>query len=187
MEHAATHSVPLTADRRYSMPRARNKVLPLEELASRVAEARSGGARVVHCHGCFDIFHFGHVRHLEAARALGDLLVVTVTPDQFVGKGPGRPVFSEQQRAEVVASSHAVAWVAVNRWPSAVETIRLVKPTIYAKGSEYEAGQAASHPGFMAEATACAAVGTEVGFTHEDTSSSTAAVARLRAVTGTPT
>ncbi|MBZ0141422.1 MAG: adenylyltransferase/cytidyltransferase family protein, partial [Pseudorhodoplanes sp.] len=65
-----------------------DKVLPLDQLASTIESVRKGGRRVVLCHGVFDLLHVGHLRHLKAARAFGDLLVVTITGDGFVNKGP---------------------------------------------------------------------------------------------------
>ena len=70
--------------------------------------------------------------------ALADALVVTVSPDRFVDKGPGRPAFPEQLRAESVAALECVDYAAVNRWPTAEETIRLLRPDYYVKGQEFE-------------------------------------------------
>src|SRR5437016_11448770 len=92
----------------------------LEELVPILERHRASGKRVVHCHGVFDLLHIGHVRHFEQARKLGDVLVVTLTPDRFVNKGGGRPAFTETLRAEFVAALACVDYVAVNRWPSAV-------------------------------------------------------------------
>ena len=83
------------------------KIKTLDELAAALERERAQGRRVVLCHGVFDLLHPGHIRHLEAARRHGDLLVVTITPDRFVNKGPGRPVFNQRLRAESVA---ALAW-----------------------------------------------------------------------------
>ena len=85
------------------------KLLDLDVLAARVHALRATGQRVVHCHGVFDLLHIGHIKHLEAARAEGDALAVTVTPDRFVNKGPHRPAFPEQGRAR--PSPHWVAWI----------------------------------------------------------------------------
>src|SRR5437762_7877076 len=104
------------------------KVHALEDLAITLDRLRAAGKRVVHCHGVFDLLHIGHVRHFEQAGQLGDVLVVTLTPDRFVNKGGGRPAFTETLRAEFVAALACVDYVAVNRWPSAVETIRLLRP-----------------------------------------------------------
>jgi rfaE bifunctional protein nucleotidyltransferase chain/domain len=90
-----------------------------------------------HCHGIFDILHIGHIRYLEQAKRLGDVLVVTVTPDRYVNRGPGRPVFNETLRAEAIASLHFVDYAAVNQWPTAVEAIRLIKPDFYVRGADF--------------------------------------------------
>lgn len=109
----------------------------VDELGRLVAGQKEQGRIVVHCHGVFDLLHIGHIKHLEAARKLGDLLVVTLTPDRFVNKGPHRPAFPEQLRAEALAALSCVDWVSINEWPTAVETLRLLKPSIYVKGGEY--------------------------------------------------
>ena len=98
----------------------RRKILSIETLAQEIATRQSRGQRVIHCHGVFDPMHIGHIRHFAAARNLGDILVVTVTPDRFVNKGPHRPVFSEDLRAEAIAALETVDFVAVNRWPMAI-------------------------------------------------------------------
>ncbi|MGD0615134.1 MAG: adenylyltransferase/cytidyltransferase family protein, partial [Verrucomicrobiota bacterium] len=77
-----------------------NKIRRIDDLAKALESVRAGGKRIVHCHGVFDLLHIGHIKHLEAARKLGDVLVVTLTPDRFVNKGPHRPAFPERLRAE---------------------------------------------------------------------------------------
>src|SRR5436309_12837249 len=118
-----------------------NKIKPVDDLAKTVADLRAHGKKVVHCHGVFDLLHIGHIKHLEAARKLGDALVVTITPDRFVNKGPHRPAFPERLRAEALASLACVDFVAVNEWPTAVETIRALRPNLYVKGIVREAGK----------------------------------------------
>src|SRR5262249_42163653 len=112
------------------------KVWPLHDLIDHVKKLRQKGLRIVQCHGVFDLLHIGHIRHFEQAKKLGDILVVTLTPDRFVNKGAGRPAFPENLRAEVIASLDCVNYVAVNHWPSAVETIKMLQPDIFAKGDE---------------------------------------------------
>lgn len=153
------------------------KVVTLEQLAERVAALRAAGRRVAHCHGCFDLVHPGHVKHLQAARRLADALVVTVTPDRFVDKGPGRPAFPEQLRAESVAALECVDFAAVNAWPTAEETIRLLRPDFYVKGQEFEAPGARSEK-LRREIAVLDQVGGEMRFTHEFVSSSTALLKR---------
>jgi cytidyltransferase-like protein len=117
---------------------AHAKILSLEDLVQVLESCRSANKRIVHCHGCFDLLHIGHMRHFRQAKQHGDILVVTITPDRFVDKGPGRPAFPELLRAEAIASLSIVDYVALNNWPTAENTIRLLKPDIYAKGSEFK-------------------------------------------------
>jgi rfaE bifunctional protein nucleotidyltransferase chain/domain len=86
----------------------------------------------------FDLVHMGHVRHLEAARSEGDVLVVTLTADRFVNMGPGRPIFGQEMRAEMLAALEYVDYVAVNHAPDAAAVLDAIKPDVYVKGSDYE-------------------------------------------------
>ncbi|HEV2764932.1 MAG TPA: adenylyltransferase/cytidyltransferase family protein [Pyrinomonadaceae bacterium] len=115
------------------------RVLDRNRLIARVAIARRGGARVVFANGCFDLLHVGHIRYLEAARGLGDLLVVGVNSDEQVRaqKGEGRPVVPERERAEVVASLRAVDWVTIFPEPTVEALLLAVRPDIHAKGTDY--------------------------------------------------
>src|SRR5215468_10555924 len=118
-------------------PRAttpREKLRTLEEVAQIAEQLRNAGKIVVQAHGTFDLLHLGHVRHLEAARRLGDILMVTVTADRHVNKGPGRPVFNAELRAEMLAALEHVQWVAINDAADAVTAMEWIKPSIYAKG-----------------------------------------------------
>ena len=92
--------------------------------------------RVVLANGVFDLLHYGHLRHLKAARAMGDRLIVSVTRDAYVNKGPGRPVFNEKQRASMVMALRCVDDVIMVNNSS--DAIALLKPFIFVKGKEYE-------------------------------------------------
>ena len=74
--------------------------------------------RIVLCHGVFDLLHLGHIKYLQEAKSLGDILLVTITPDRFVNKGPGRPAFNEKHRAEAIAALEVVDYVSINDWPN---------------------------------------------------------------------
>src|SRR5262249_60009234 len=106
------------------------KIKDIDDLAAELPQLRIGKT-VVQCHGVFDLLHIGHIRHFQEARKSGHLLVVTLTPDRYVNKGPHRPVFTETLRAEAIASLDAVDFVAINKWPTAVEAIQRIKPDIY--------------------------------------------------------
>src|SRR5262249_23106391 len=87
------------------------KILPRADLLRLRAAARAAGRKVVHCHGCFDIVHPGHIRHLRYAKALGDILFVSITGDAEIKKGTGRPLIPEELRAESLAALDFVDWV----------------------------------------------------------------------------
>ena len=110
------------------------KILSLEDLARRLEFLRRDDRKIVHCHGCFDLLHIGHIRHLQAARTMGDVLVVTITADEYVDKGEGRPAFAERLRAEALAALECVDFVSIAVSPTAVEAIRLLRPHYYVKG-----------------------------------------------------
>jgi rfaE bifunctional protein nucleotidyltransferase chain/domain len=115
------------------------RVLDLDGV-QRVAEAaRAAGRRVVLANGCFDLLHVGHVRYLEDARALGDLLIVGVNGDAAVRrlKGPGRPLMPAAERAEILASLRAVDHVVVFDDDTADRLVALLRPSIHAKGTDY--------------------------------------------------
>jgi rfaE bifunctional protein nucleotidyltransferase chain/domain len=115
-----------------------SKILPLEILKARRADARRVGERVVHCHGCFDIVHPGHIRHLRDAARLGDRLLVSITADGKISKGDGRPLFDETLRAENLAALSFVDWVHVCPGATAEGLLEEVTPDIFVKGREYE-------------------------------------------------
>lgn len=92
---------------------------------------------VVQCHGTFDLFHYGHLCYLQAAREFGDILIVTVTADKYVRKGEGRPVFKEHQRVAMLRALAIVDDVKVINAAGAEPAIREVRPHVYVKGIEY--------------------------------------------------
>ncbi len=149
------------------------KLLTFEKLAEVVREHKAGGKKVVHCHGCFDLMHPGHIKYFQAAKKMGDVLVVTVTPDKYVDKGPDRPVFSDKLRSGSIAALSCVDYVAVNKWTTAEETIRRIKPDIYVKGQEFENMEDATGK-LQKEFQIVREIDAEIRFTHEIVFSSTA-------------
>ncbi len=158
------------------------KIVALEQLAQLVASARQQGRHVVHCHGVFDLLHIGHIRYFEQARAMGDLLVVTLTPDRFVDKGPHRPAFTETLRAEAIASLACVDWVAINAWPTAEETLRLLRPNLYVKGAEFRNLQSDQTGKISREAKVANELGIAIAFTEDIVFSSTNLINRFLSV-----
>jgi D-glycero-beta-D-manno-heptose 1-phosphate adenylyltransferase len=113
------------------------------ELVEIVKRLRSEGKTVVFTNGCFDIMHVGHVRYLEAARALGDCLIVGVNTDKSVKtrKGDKRPIVSERERAEVVAALACVDYVILFSESTPVEIVGELRPDIHVKGGDYTLDQ----------------------------------------------
>ncbi len=128
-------------------PTHHRKIVAPQRLAAVIAESRAG-RRVVHCHGCFDIVHPGHLRYLQFARGLGEILVVSLTGDAGVSKGADRPYIPQELRAENLAALEFVDWVVVDPHPTACELLDLLRPDVYVKGREY-AGSADTR--FLAE------------------------------------
>ncbi|MGA9755463.1 MAG: adenylyltransferase/cytidyltransferase family protein [Desulfobaccales bacterium] len=150
----------------------KKKVFSLGELSRRIAKLKKQGKTIVHCHGCFDLMHPGHIKYLQAAKQMGNILVVTLSPDKYVDKGLGRPVFSEKLRAECLAALECVDYVAINEWPTAEETLRLLRPDYYVKGQEFEKIEDKTGK-LQREFQVVHEVGGTMRFTHEIVFSST--------------
>jgi cytidyltransferase-like protein len=114
------------------------KIRSFAEIEPLLGAHRAQGSRIVQCHGVFDLIHPGHIRHFREAKSQGDLLIVTLTPDRFVNKGPGRPAFNETLRLETLAALADIDYVILNDSPDAISAIRRIRPTIYVKGIEYQ-------------------------------------------------
>ena len=134
--------------------------------------ARLVNRKIVYCHGVFDLLHIGHIRHLYEAKSYGDILVVGITADNFVNKGPDRPAFNQQLRAESLAALECVDFVFVNNSPTAIEFINAVRPNFYVKGEEYEDEGSDITNKIVDERQAIADVGGEIVYTHDITFSS---------------
>jgi D-glycero-beta-D-manno-heptose 1-phosphate adenylyltransferase len=135
--------------------------LRLEDLPRLRAEASAAGRSIALANGVFDLFHVGHLRYLEGAKALADLLVVAVNSDasaRLLGKGPGRPVVPAGERAEIVAALRCVDHVVLFDARDVVPVIRALRPDVQVKGTDYtpetipEAAEVAAYGGRVAVA-----------------------------------
>lgn len=143
------------------------KIKSLDELEEMIVRTKASGSKVTLCHGVFDLLHPGHIHHLSEARKKGDCLVVTITKDEYVGKGPGRPVFNQRLRAETIAALECVDYVAINDWPTAINTIRKLKPNCYVKGMDYANAEGDLTGNIRLEEEAVNDVGGQLIFTDE--------------------
>jgi rfaE bifunctional protein nucleotidyltransferase chain/domain len=116
-----------------------NKIISLENAGDRAKQLRETGKKLVATNGCFDLLHVGHIRYLQAARAKGDVLIVGLNADASVRdlKGAGRPLNSENDRAEVLAALECVDLVTIFPELRATRFIEAVRPNVYVKGGDY--------------------------------------------------
>lgn len=156
------------------------RVLPLDAAAAFIAERRSRGEVIVFTNGVFDLLHPGHVRYLQQARALGDVLVVGVNSDASVrrNKGPDRPINPEGERAEVLAALACVDAVAIFDEDTPAEIVRACQPDVLVKGADWAADR------IVGRDTVEARGGRVVRIALEEGHSTTDLVARIRASGG---
>lgn len=116
-----------------------NRILERADLVREVVAAKKANKLVVLANGCFDVLHVGHVRYLQAAKALGDVLIVAVNSDEQARrlKGVGRPLMPQDQRAEIVSALEAVDFITIFDEPTVAELLLALKPDIHAKGTDY--------------------------------------------------
>jgi len=123
------------------MNTSNNRVLSVEEMTAVAERERKEHRRIVFTNGCFDILHVGHLRYLREAARQGDVLVVGVNSDASVrslGKGDGRPVVPQDERAELVAALEPVDYVVIFDEPDPLETILAVRPDVLVRGADWE-------------------------------------------------
>lgn len=143
-----------------------DKIKTVDELKCIVESLKANGKTVVQCHGVFDLVHAGHIRHFRMARRFGDVLIVTLATDAYVGKGPGRPVFNQRLRSECLAALQCVDYVATVGCRT-VEAIRHLKPDVYVKGSSYIEREDDPTGDIHDEEQAILSVGGRIAFTDE--------------------
>jgi len=148
------------------------KILSLDNLKKIISNKKLKGKKIVLCHGVFDLLHIGHIKHFNEAKKLGHYLVVTTTPDSYVNKGPGRPVFSSNLRLQALAALESIDYVSENKWPSAVETIKYLQPNIYCKGPDYQRYNEDITGKIEEEEKAIRSIGGKIKFTNDITFSS---------------
>ena len=146
------------------------KTIAFSELSQ--IRAKVPNKKIVHCHGVFDVLHAGHLAYFRSAKKFGEVLVVTITADQFVNKGPGRPYFNSKIRSEMIASLEIVDFVSISTFPTAVPAIDTLKPDFYVKGPDYKNMSADATGAIYDEERATSKSGGKLVFTDDDTLSS---------------
>ena len=143
------------------------KISNLDDLQKIIKKFKKKGKKIVQCHGVFDLLHLGHIKHFEKAKNFGDILIVTVTPDEYVKKGPNRPVFSLRQRMESLSALEVVDYVAPNKWDNAEKAIKIVKPNVYCKGPDYKDNKSDLTRKIYLEIKAVKSVGGRIEYTDK--------------------
>jgi rfaE bifunctional protein kinase chain/domain/rfaE bifunctional protein nucleotidyltransferase chain/domain len=151
-----------------------NKIQVLKDLAKLLKTNRE--KVIVHCHGVFDLLHIGHIKYFQQAKSMGDVLIVTITPDRYVNKGPGRPAFKEKYRAEAIAALDVVDFVSINEWSTAIKTIKMLKPDFYIKGPDYKDYKQDVTGNIQLEENAVESIGGKIAFTSDLTFSSSSLI-----------
>ncbi|OGQ06034.1 MAG: hypothetical protein A2W61_08265 [Deltaproteobacteria bacterium RIFCSPLOWO2_01_44_7] len=146
-----------------------SKIKDLKDLAEELQLLKTGGKKIIQCHGVFDLLHIGHIKHFEEAKSFGDILVVTITADAHVNKGPLRPAFTQILRAKAIAALNVVDYVAINDSPTAVNAIKMIRPDVYAKGPDYKDASKDITGGILIEEEAVRSAGGEIKFTEDIT------------------
>ena len=150
----------------------KQKLLSPKNLAKIILKEKRKGKKIVLCHGVFDLLHVGHIKHFKEAKNLGDILVVSLTPDIHVNKGPNRPVFNEELRAEAISALDAVDYVVLNTNHTAIKMIHKIKPNIYCKGPDYKNHQNDVSGQIKNEIKAVKKTGGKITYTRDVTYSS---------------
>ncbi len=115
-----------------------NKILNENELKKKIFDLKKKNKTISHCHGVFDLLHLGHIKHFEEAKSLSDILIVSITADKLVNKGPGRPYFNQKSRLHAIASLQVVDFVCLSENISSTKVISIIKPNFYCKGPDYK-------------------------------------------------
>ena len=148
------------------------KIKTVNSLVKIIDDLKKKGKKVVQCHGVFDLVHLGHIRHFNLAKKEGDVLVVTITRDKYVKRGPGRPIFNEHLRAEALASLAITDYVSIIDSPTAIECIKTLKPDVYVKGADYKEKEKDVTGKIYEEEEAVKSAGGRLAFTEDITFSS---------------
>ena len=149
-----------------------SKIYKWTDVSALASKLQADGSTLALCHGVFDLLHPGHIQHFKVARKLAEVLIVSITADVFVNKGPGRPIFNQEIRAETLAALQDVDYVVICENPTAIELLNEIKPNYYVKGSDYLNAVDDVTGMIVKEREALEKHGGQIYFTDEMTSSS---------------
>ena len=145
----------------------KSKIVDISKIDVISKKLKKEGKKIVQCHGVFDLIHPGHIKHFEAAKKFGDILIVSITEDKYVNKGPSRPIFNEKLRSETIAALQMVDFVTISRMPTAIFAIEKIKPDYYVKGQDYKNIKDDFTSGILEEKNKVEEFGGQLVFTEE--------------------
>ena len=150
-----------------------DKILSFEGAVNISKVLKENGKSVGLCHGCFDLMHIGHVKHFNSASKKCDYLIVSITPDKFVNKGPNRPVVNHDDRIQMINSLDFISFCLINKFESAVKLLDELKPTYFFKGIEYKNNPDQINENFLKELKTLESNNGQMVFTEDEIRSST--------------
>ena len=154
------------------MKKINQKIVNINNIGKLGKNFKIKNKKIVLCHGVFDLLHIGHLKHFNSAKKFGDKLIVSITPDIYVSKGPGRPIFNQNLRAEFLSNLSVVDFVVINDRATSTNIINDLKPNIYCKGSDYKNHKEDLTGQIKNELNALKKVGGQIKYTNELTNSS---------------
>ena len=119
----------------------KKKIIDFSDVEKILKPIKRKGKKIVCCHGVFDLLHVGHINYFKSSKVYGDILVVSVTSDKFVNKGPGRPAFSINNRLKFLQEIECIDYVHISNDLTAEKAIKNLKPNFYCKGNDYSKNQ----------------------------------------------
>ena len=149
----------------------KKKIISVSQSSDLIKKLKKKSKKIVLCHGVFDILHSGHIYHFQKAKKFGDILIVSLTADKFVKKGPGRPKFNIKERSNVISNLSIVDFVIINNDSDSINLIKKIKPNIYVKGIDYKNFKNDVSSKIQLEKKAIQSVGGILKFTNEKTTS----------------
>lgn len=154
-------------------------ILQINDATKLIDSLKKSGKTVGLCHGGFDLLHPGHIKHFESAKQLCDVLIVSVTSDNFVTgrKGTGRPIFTDKFRTYMIANLKCVDYVVLSDYKSGIEVINLLCPSFYIKGPDYIHK---TTPGINSEREAIEKIGGKIKYTYDPTFSTTSIIKYIK-------